>query len=125
MQTVLHYFLHLVFPLGIALVFFNNEWKNAYLLLLLTMLVDLDHLLASPIFDPNRCSINFHPLHSYYAMVFYVGLLFLRKPFRILGIGLLLHMFTDLVDCLLTHQNCKDCRATSPLSSVLQVIFIW
>jgi len=125
MQTVLHYFLHLVFPLGIALVFFNNEWKNAYLLLLLTMLVDLDHLLASPIFDADRCSINFHPLHSYYAMVFYVGLLFLRKPFRILGIGLLLHMFTDLVDCLLTYQNCKDCLATSPLSSVFQVIFIW
>ncbi|WP_292901065.1 DUF6122 family protein [Nonlabens sp.] len=125
MQTVLHYFLHLVFPLAIAWVFFNNEWKNAYLLLLLTMLVDLDHLLASPIFDADRCSINFHPLHSYYAMVFYVGLLFLRKPFRILGIGLLLHMFTDLVDCLLTYQNCKDCLATSPLSSVLQVIFIW
>ncbi|AUC79698.1 hypothetical protein CW736_10145 [Nonlabens sp. MB-3u-79] len=125
MQTLLHYFLHLVFPLGIALVFFNKEWKKAYLFLLLTMLVDLDHLLTSPVFDADRCSINFHPLHSYYAMVFYVGLLFLRKPFRILGIGLLFHMFTDLVDCLLTYQNCKDCLATSPALNVLEFISSW
>ena len=35
------------------------------------MLVDLDHLLATPIFKENRCSINFHPLHSYVAIGFY------------------------------------------------------
>ena len=39
----------------------RTEWKKAYIIMLLTMLVDLDHLLANPIFDPNRCSINFHP----------------------------------------------------------------
>ena len=36
-----------------------------------TMLVDVDHLLANPIFDANRCSINFHPLHTYYAIGVY------------------------------------------------------
>ena len=35
------------------------------------MLIDLDHLLATPIFDPARCSIGFHPLHSYYAIGVY------------------------------------------------------
>ena len=75
--------------------------KKVYLILLATMLVDLDHLLASPVFDPNRCSINFHPLHTYYAMAAYVALLFLRKPFNIIGIGLLLHMLTDWIDCLM------------------------
>ena len=30
---------------------------------MLTMMVDLDHLIADPIFDPQRC-IGFHPLHS-------------------------------------------------------------
>lgn len=64
------------------------------------MLIDLDHLLATPIFNPNRCSINFHPLHSYYAMAIYVLLLFFKKT-RLLGIGLLIHLFADAVDCLM------------------------
>ncbi len=101
MQTFIHYFLHFGVPLGIALIFFKKEWKMVYLLFLTTMLVDLDHLLASPIFQADRCSINFHPLHSYYAIIVYVGLLFLKKPFRILGIGLIFHMVTDYVDCLM------------------------
>lgn len=44
MQTFIHYFLHFVAPFGIALLFFNKDWKTAYILFLLTMLVDLDHL---------------------------------------------------------------------------------
>ena len=44
-----------------------------------TMLVDVDHLLASPIYAPNRCSINFHILHTYYAMGVYVLLLYLKN----------------------------------------------
>ena len=67
--------------------------------MLATMLIDLDHLLASPIFDSSRCSIGFHPLHSYYAIVVYVGLLFFKKT-RIIAIGLLLHILTDYQDCL-------------------------
>ncbi len=64
-----------------------------------TMLVDIDHLLASPIYSLYRCSINFHILHSYYAMGVYVVLLYFKKT-RIIAIGLLLHMFTDFIDCL-------------------------
>ena len=66
--------------------------------MLATMLVDLDHLLATPIFDPGRCSINFHPLHTYWAMAGYVVLLFFKKT-RIIAVGLLFHMFTDYIDC--------------------------
>ncbi|MBF4985984.1 hypothetical protein FNJ87_17175 [Nonlabens mediterrranea] len=101
MQTLLHYFLHFIAPLGLAFVFFRKDWKTAYILFLLTMLVDLDHLLASPIFQANRCSINYHPLHTYYAMIVYVVMLFFKKSIRILGIGLLFHMLTDYVDCLM------------------------
>ncbi|WP_272148568.1 DUF6122 family protein [Tenacibaculum aiptasiae] len=100
MQTFIHYFLHFGFPFILAYVFFKKEWKKVSLILLATMLVDLDHLLATPIFTPNRCSINFHPLHTYYAMIIYVLLLFFKKPFNIIGIGLLLHMLTDYIDCL-------------------------
>lgn len=101
MQSFLHYFLHLVFPLALAFIFFRKEWKKAYLILLATMLVDLDHLLADPIFQPDRCGINFHPLHTYYAMGVYFILLFLKKPFNIIGLGLLFHMLTDYIDCLM------------------------
>ena len=64
------------------------------------MLIDLDHLLANPIFDPNRCSINFHPLHSYIAIGFYF-LLSIWKRTRVFGIGLLLHILADTIDCFL------------------------
>ena len=122
MQVIVHYFLHLVFPFFIAFVFFRKEWKKAYLILLATMLVDLDHLLASPIFEANRCSINFHPLHTYYAMIVYVVLLFFKKPFNIIGIGLLFHMLTDLTDCMWMFANCKACFADSPAFGLLNRI---
>lgn len=101
MQTFIHYFLHFGAPIMIAFLLDSKKWKKVYLILLATMLVDLDHLLANPIFDPNRCSINFHPLHSYYAIAIYVlGLFF--KPTRIIAIGLLFHMLTDSLDCFIS-----------------------
>lgn len=63
-----------------------------------TMAVDVDHLLAVPIYDPNRCSIGFHPLHSYYAIAIYFIMLFFPK-IRIVGIGLIIHMVLDYIDC--------------------------
>ena len=69
------------------------------MIFILSMLVDLDHLLTTPIFEANRCSINFHPLHSYYAIACYVILL-LPKKSRVLAIALLFHMLTDWIDCL-------------------------
>jgi hypothetical protein len=98
LQSLLHYGLHFLFPALIAWAFFRNEWKKAYLIMLATMLVDLDHLLANPIFDPNRCSIGFHPLHSYYAIGIYCIMLVFPKS-RVIAIGLLLHILTDYLDC--------------------------
>lgn len=98
LQTLVHYTLHLLAPGLIAYVFFRSQWRKAWLIMIATMLVDLDHLLATPIFDPGRCSINFHPLHTYWAMAGYVVLLFFRKT-RIIAVGLLFHMFTDYIDC--------------------------
>jgi len=98
MQTFVHYFLHFGFPAIVAYLFFRKDWKKVYLIFLLTMLVDLDHLLARPIFDPNRCSIGFHPLHTYWAMGIYVLMLFHPKT-RITAIGLLMHIATDGLDC--------------------------
>ena len=91
--------MHLLLPGVIAFLFFNRYWKKVWLVFICTMLVDLDHLVAQPIFDATRCSINFHPLHSYYAISLYVVLLAFPKT-RIVAIGLLVHMLTDQVDCL-------------------------
>ena len=102
-QIFIHYSLHFVFPLLIAFVFFRKDWKKVYLIMLSTMIVDLDHLVANPIYQADRCSINFHPLHTYYAIAVYIIMIFLRKPFNIIGLGLLLHMLTDLIDCLIQN----------------------
>ena len=108
LQHFTHYFLHFGAPLFIAFFCFRKEWQKTYIIFLLTMLIDLDHLIANPIFDSNRCSINFHPLHSYYAIFIYTLLLFL-KTFQYNLIGLLFHIITDFIDCLMTYSKCKDC----------------
>ena len=65
-------------------------------------LIDVDHLLANPIYDPNRCSINFHPLHSWYTMPLWVfGLLFRNKLVRYFCLGVLLHLWLDWINCLM------------------------
>lgn len=99
LQPILHYGLHFGLPLLIAFLFFKTKWKTAYLIMLCGLLIDLDHLLVQPMFDSNRCSINFHPLHSYYAIAIYVGLAIFKKT-RILGIGLVIHIIADAIDCL-------------------------
>ena len=68
-----------------------------------TMLVDLDHLLADPLYDPNRCSIGFHPLHRFIPIGCY-GLMLLHRMARIPGLGLVIHMLLDLSDCFLMRQ---------------------
>lgn len=82
----------------IAWFFFRKTWKKAWVIMFAVMVIDLDHLLATPIFDPARCSIGFHPLHSYYAIGVYLILSFIPKT-RVIGIGLLLHILVDLSDC--------------------------
>ncbi len=120
MQTFTHFFLHFGLPFFIAIICFRKDWKKAYLILIATMLVDLDHILATPIFQANRCSINFHFLHTYYAMTIYIVLLFFRRPLNIIGIGLLLHMCTDFIDCLIMYSNCKGCFTDSPTIVLLK-----
>lgn len=66
-----------------------------------TMLVDLDHLLADPIYDPNRCGIGFHALHTYPAIAIY-GLFLIPRITRLLAVGLVIHMALDALDCVST-----------------------
>jgi len=99
-RSVFHLLLHALVPLLVAVIFFRQDWKRAWLIMFATMLVDLDHLLADPIYDPDRCSIGFHPLHTYPAIAGYV-LLSIPRTTRLLGLGLVIHMALDVVDCLI------------------------
>ncbi len=99
LQFVVHYGMHFIVPLGIAFLFYRGKYWKVYVVFLMAMLIDVDHLLATPVFEAGRCSIGFHPLHSYIAIGGYVALLFFRKT-RIAGFALLWHIITDGVDCL-------------------------
>lgn len=80
-----------------------------------TMIVDADHLLADTLYDPNRCSVGFHPLHQTEWILLYVALfafpIFIPGGARrgrvvsvlpvvqLIGLGLLVHMALDGIDC--------------------------
>jgi hypothetical protein len=95
-RWLIHLMLHLVVPLLVSR--FSSESKKAFIVMIATMLVDLDHLVADPIYAPNRCSIGFHPLHTIWIQPVYVILSFIPKT-RWIGIGLAIHMLLDLFDC--------------------------
>jgi len=104
LRAIVHLLLHVAVPGLVAWLFFRDPlqprmFRRAWLLLLLGWAIDLDHLLADPIYAPDRCSIGFHPLHTVPAIVAY-GALTIPRPTRLLGIGLLIHIGLDLIDCL-------------------------
>lgn len=101
-QNIIHYSLHFLAPGLIGYFFFKEFWKQAWVIMIATILIDLDHLLASPVFDSARCGIGFHPLHTVFAIIFYgVLVLIPNKYSKIIGAGLLFHILTDWFDCLL------------------------
>lgn len=99
---LVHLLLHLVVPAIVVGLCFRREWRVAYPIMIATMLVDLDHLLATPIYDPQRCGIEFHPLHSFWAIAVYFVLCFPEKT-RYVGLGLVIHMALDSLDCRFTN----------------------
>lgn len=97
-----HLVLHFVVPAIITGLFYRKIWKVAYLVMIATMLVDIDHLFANPIYEPNRCSIGFHPLHQLWFIALYIALCFVPKT-RLVGLGLSIHMALDAIDCQVTN----------------------
>jgi len=99
-RFLLHMLAHVLVPGLVARLAFKPNWQRAWLIMLATLIVDLDHLLSSPIFDPDRCSIGTHLLHTEPAMAVY-GLMLLIPKLRIIAAGLLVHMALDALDCYL------------------------
>jgi len=100
LRHLLHYGIHFLLPLIIAYWAYRDRWPRVALILLAGIALDVDHLWADPIFDPDRCSIGFHPLHSRWAILGYCLLPFFKAT-RIIGLALIIHILADSMDCLL------------------------
>ena len=98
-HSFFHLSLHILVPLGVAWVFYRDRWLKAWLIMMLAMIIDLDHLFADTIYDPDRCSINFHPLHTYPAIGIYILVTAIPR-LRLFGLGFLIHMVLDGLDCI-------------------------
>ena len=100
LQPILHYGGHWIAPFLITAILWRARWKVAGLVIAGANLIDLDHLLADPIFDPNRCSIGFHYLHGWEAAIVYILMLGVPKWWvRAFAIGALWHLAVDYGDC--------------------------
>ena len=116
---MIHIALHFLVPLAIAVTWYRKRWFYTFALLIGTMLIDLDHLWADPIYDPERCSIGFHPGHTWPAIILYVlafgwslwkkqtsdsvsrsGAFHHVEVVYLISLGLLIHMVLDGLDCI-------------------------
>lgn len=123
LQTIVHYTLHFLAIGAIAYWYDKKQWKRNWLILMATMLVDVDHVFATPLFDPNRCGIGYHPLHSEIPILIYLIGVFLikNKILKLIFIGLLFHMITDFIDCLWMFSDCNACYLNSEIYKTVQL----
>lgn len=102
MNLIIHLIAGIALAGIISLIFKRLRSKQDFLSMSLWFslanLIDLDHLFANPIYDPLRCGINFHPLHSWFMFPFYMAALFHKKT-RYLSVGILSHLLLDGIDC--------------------------
>jgi hypothetical protein len=103
-RPLIHLLLHFAVPAVVAKLAWPRQFLKSFLTMSATMLVDLDHLLADPVYDPDRCSIGYHPLHQYPMIALYTLALWWPRT-RLICIGLLIHMFLDGMDCIWMHYE--------------------
>lgn len=99
-RALLHLVLHALVPLAVARAWRPERWKPTWAMLLAGWLIDVDHLLADPVYAPGRCSLEVHPLHGSLATLVYIVLLAPPRT-RVLAVGLLIHIGLDAIDCAL------------------------
>lgn len=95
---LLHMILHVTVPLAVAWLAYREQFRRAFLIMLAGIAIDVDHLLVTPILNPDRCSVGFHLLHSYWLCGLYLVLALYKKT-RLLGLGLVIHILLDAIEC--------------------------
>lgn len=109
LQPIAHYGGHWIGPFLIAALVWPclhraaNEgllWWHYALVMAAANVIDIDHLLADPIFDPDRCSIGYHILHGWEAALAFSAMLLIPRWWaRAFGLGALWHLLIDWSDC--------------------------
>ncbi|MCG6974861.1 MAG: DUF6122 family protein [Acidiferrobacterales bacterium] len=102
-RPLIHIVLHFAVPAAVAKTAYRDIWLKAFIVMSATILVDLDHVLATPLYDPHRCSIGTHPLHMEPVFLLYFLMLFIPR-IGFVGLGLLIHMALDGLDCAWMHS---------------------
>jgi len=97
-RPLVHLALHVPVPGAVAKIAYPDRWRVVWMVMVATMVVDLDHLLADPVYDPQRCGLGSHPLHTYPAIAVYAVLTLILST-RIVALGLVIHMMLDGIDC--------------------------
>ena len=100
LRATLHLLLHAAIPALLALLLWRPHAVRAWMWMMAAFVIDLDRLLADPISAPDRWSIGFHPLHTAPAILAYAGLAAWPRT-RWFGVGLVLHVLLDGLDCVL------------------------
>ena len=104
-QSQFHLASHILIPISISyLINPEKKWNSTALTYLYANLVDLDHIISNPIYNSKRCSINFHPLHSDWAILAY-SVIAIPNRSKDIGTGLLIHMGLDYIDCEMMKQK--------------------
>ena len=99
-QPLVHYGGHWLVPFAIGWLFWRENWLCAALVIASANLIDLDHLIANPVFDPDRCSIGYHLLHGWIAAIVYLLLIMIPRWWvRAFAVGALWHLAVDYNDC--------------------------
>lgn len=100
LQSIVHYGGHWLVPFALGWLLWRANWLRVGAVIAAGNLIDLDHLLANPIFDPERCSIGFHLLHSWQAALAYIVMLAIPRWWvRAFALGALWHLVVDYGDC--------------------------
>ncbi|MGV3585725.1 MAG: DUF6122 family protein [Adhaeribacter sp.] len=96
---MLHLVLHLLIPILVTLIFYPRYGWAAFIRLMAGMIIDVDHIMANPFYDSERCSINYHLFHTPIPIIIYCALYFVPR-LRIFSVGLIIHIILDYLNCL-------------------------
>lgn len=85
---------------------------NLVFIIISSNLIDLDHLLARPIFEEGRCSITGKSiLHKWYLILLWVLGVFIPIPHvQVFCLGVLSHILVDGLGCYLMSKEAKKER---------------
>ncbi|HAE43005.1 MAG TPA: hypothetical protein DCG34_08840 [Clostridiales bacterium] len=60
-------------------------------------IIDIDHLLSDPVYDPTRNSFESHIIHHNWLPVSFVSVLLTLTKYKWFGLGILFHFFLDWI----------------------------